>query len=355
MKQLATLVLLGSGVILTGCGVGEASVSEPQTLQAAVPVPVEVSAPMRADIFATYEATASIASDADAPVVARAAGQIVELLVEEGDMVTEGQLLARLDGDRLRLEMLAAKANLERAQKEYKRNIDLHERGLVSASMFEGLKYDLEALQASYELARLNYGYSNIRATISGVVSSRDIKPGENLSIGQVAFRITETSELIAYLQIPQAELPKFKAGHTATVEVASMPGIRFEASIARISPTIDVRNGTFRATAIIDNAAGNLAPGMFGRFTIAYEKHTNALVIPSNALLDEDSEKTVYVVTNGTVDRRIVETGIETDGRVEILNGLDDAEQIVVVGHSGLRDGAKVLASTADLDSFAG
>lgn len=355
MKKLATLILIGSGAILTGCGVGEASVSEPEPLQAAVPVPVEVSAPIRADIFATYEATASIASDADAPVVARAAGQVVELLVEEGDIVTEGQVLARLDGDRLRLEMLAAKANLERAKKEYKRNTDLHERGLVSASMFEGLKYDLEALQASYELARLNYGYSNIRATISGVVSSRDIKPGENLVLGQVAFRITDTSELIAYLQIPQAELPKFEAGHTATVEVASLPGVRIDATIARISPTIDVRNGTFRATAVIDNTEGSLAPGMFGRFTIAYEKHTDALVIPSHALINEDSEKAVYVVSNGEVDRRIVETGIETDGRVEILDGLGENEQIVVVGHSGLRDGAKVLASTTDLDSFAG
>lgn len=355
MRRLATFFLIGSSFILSGCDVGEASVSDPNALQAAVPVPVEVSVPMRADIFATYKATASIASDADAPVVARVGGQVVELLVEEGDRVSEGQVLARLDGDRLRLQMLAAKANLERAQKEYVRNADLHERGLVSASMFEGLKYDLEALQASYELARLNHGYSNIRATISGVVSSRDIKPGENLSIGQVAFRITDNTELVAYLQIPQTELPKFTAGHSATIEVASMPGIRFDATIARISPTIDVRNGTFRATAIIDNTHGNLAPGMFGRFTIAYEKHSNALIIPSHALIDEDAEKTVYVVRNGAVDRRVVEIGIETDGRVEILDGLGDDEQIVVVGHSGLRDGAKVLASTADLDSFAG
>ncbi|MEL7185326.1 MAG: efflux RND transporter periplasmic adaptor subunit [Pseudomonadota bacterium] len=355
MRQLATLLLIGGSSVLSGCDVGEASVSDPAALHAAIPVPVEVSVPMRADIFATYMATASITSDADAPVVAKVGGQVVELLVEEGDLVAEGQLLARLDGDRLRLEMLAAKANLERAQREYVRNADLHERGLVSASMFEGLKYDLEALQASYELARLNYGYSNIRATISGVVSSRDIKPGENLSIGQVAFRITDNTELVAYLQIPQAELPKFTAGHAATVEVASMPGVRFDATIARISPTINTRSGTFRATAIINNNHGNLAPGMFGRFMIAYEEHADALVIPSHALIDEDSEKTVYVVNNGAVDRRVVETGIESDGRVEILDGLAEGEQIVVVGHSGLRDGAKVLASSADLDSFAG
>jgi len=357
-KQIPAIffaIALSSSTLISGCGVGEASVADADVLSAATPVPVETATPFRSDIYATYDASASIASDADAPVIARVAGDVIELLVEEGDRVEAGQVLARLDGERLRLEVLAAKANLERAKKEYTRNMDLHERGLVSSSMYEGLQFDLESLEATYGLKRLNYNYSNIRATISGVVSSREIKPGQNLAIGQVAFRITETKELVAYLQIPQAELAKFNAGHTATVTVASMPGTDFDATIVRISPTIDVRNGTFRATAIIDNAGGNLAPGMFGRFTIAYEKHANALVIPANALLDEDEETTVYVVQNGEVVRRNVEIGIEEGGRVEILDGLLDEDEIVVVGHSGLRDGSKVLASVTDLDRFAG
>jgi len=351
---LITITLLNTALI-SGCGTGEASVPDASAIQAATPVPVETATPFRSDIHATYAASASITSDADAPVTARVAGEVVELLVEEGDSVKAGQVLARLDGERLRLEMLSAKANLERAQRDYKRNTDLHERGLVSSAMFEGLQYDLESLKATYDLKRLNYDYSKIRATISGVVSSREIKPGENLAVGQVAFRITETSELVAYLQIPQAELAKFTAGDQARVEVASMPSSDFAATIVRISPTIDARNGTFRATAIIDNADGNLAPGMFGRFTISYEKHSDALVIPANALLDEDDETTVYVVENDSVVRRAVDIGIEQDGRVEILNGLRDDDQIVVVGHSGLRDGSKVLASISNLDRFAG
>jgi multidrug efflux pump subunit AcrA (membrane-fusion protein) len=93
----------------------------------------------------------------------------------------------------------------------------------------------------------------------------------------------------------------------------------------------------------------------MFGRFTIAYEKHANALTIPANALLDEDAESTVYVVQNGEVVRRTVETGFEENGRIEILSGLQDEDQIVVIGHSGLRDGSKVLASVFELDGFTG
>ncbi len=352
---IIVILALASATALSGCGVGQASLADDEAVEAATPVPVEVANPFRADIYATYHATATISSDADAPVVARVAGEIVELLVEEGDRVAEGQVLARLDGERLRLEMLAAKANLRQAQTEYERNVDLHARGLISASMFDNLQYDLEALEATYELKRLNYEYSRIRAPISGIVASRDVKPGQHMAINDVAFRITDTSELVAYLQIPQAELAKFSAGHSASIEVASMPGVDHPATIVRISPTIDTRNGTFRATAIIDNAAGDLAPGMFGSFTIAYEQHEDALVIPLAAVLDEDDETMVYVVNDDEVARRQIETGIESDGRVEILGGLDENDVVVVVGHSGRRNGSKVLASNNGTDSFTG
>jgi len=354
-KTVLSVLAFAALSSMSGCGTGEASVADQEVIDATTPIPVETASPYRSDIYATYEATAAITTDADAPVIARASGELVELLVEEGDVVDAGQILARLDGRRLRLEMLAAKAELARASREYDRNIDLHDRGLISASMFEGLEYDVAALKASYELKQLNYDYSNIRATISGVVSARQIKPGQNVKLGDVAFRITETSELLAYLQIPQSQMPKFHAGHRATVQVAAMPSVDFEASIIRISPTIDTRNGTFRATALIDNKNGKLAPGMLGRFTIAYEMHANALTIPAAALLDDAEQASVYVVNDGEVLRRIVETGIETDGKIEILDGLSENERVVVVGQNSLRDGSRVLATSKLTDSFSG
>jgi membrane fusion protein, multidrug efflux system len=353
-SKIAVLALAGIAA-LPGCGTGEASVADQAELRAATPVPVEVTLPVRADIFATYYATSTIESDADAPVLARVSGEVVEILVEEGDVVKAGQVLARLDGQRLRLEMLAAKADLDRVSGELNRYDDLHSRGLVSATMYDGLKFDVDALRAAYELAMLNYDYSHVRATISGVVSSRDVKLGQAVEANSVAFRITDTSELVAYLQIPQSELAKFSSGHSANLQVDSMPDVEFDATIARISPTIDTSNGTFRATAIIGNDAGNLVPGMFARFAIAYEKHENALLVPSIAVVEEDDEASVYVVADGAVARRIVETGISSGSQVEILGGLEEDEEIVVIGHSGLRDGSKVLASNRTLESFTG
>ena len=293
-RLLIATIVLSSITLLQACGVGEASNSSAAETQAAMPVPVEVANPVRKDLYATYHATTTIASDLDAPVIARVQGEVVELLVEEGDYVVQGQALARLDGERLRLEMLAAKANLNQARKELDRYTDLAKRGLISESMFDGLKYDVVALQATYELKKLNYNYCKIRAPISGVVSSRDIKLGQNIAADNVAFRITDTSELVAYLQIPQAELAKFTAGHRASLRVDSMPETDFAATIVRISPTIDTRNGTFRATALVDNHDGYLVPGMFARFDVSYEKHENVLTVPADAIVEEDDEMTV-------------------------------------------------------------
>ena len=332
--------------ILTACGVGEAKIAAADEQAIVTPLPVEISSPVKADIFATYHTTTTITSDAEAPVLARVSGEVVEIFVEEGDQVYQGQILARLDGDRLRLQMLQAAANLDKVSKEYERFVRLHAKGLVSASASEGLRFDMDALAAVYKLQRLDYEYTKIRAPISGVVSARDVKIGQHVDVSDATFKITDTSNLVAYLRIPQTELEKFSAGHHVNVKVDAMPELSFDATIMRISPTIDVRNGTFRATATIDNQDGLLAPGMFGRFDIAYEQHVDALVIPAAALVKEDNETVVYVVENGAAVRRAIHTGIRSGDNIEVLSGLDEHEMIVVTGQGGLRDGSRVFAS---------
>ena len=103
MKR-STHILITAAVAahLAGCGTGEASVASQQEIEDAIPVPVEVAMTEVVDLYATYRASATLASDLDAPVLARVPGEVVEILVEEGQSVSEGQILARLDGERLR-------------------------------------------------------------------------------------------------------------------------------------------------------------------------------------------------------------------------------------------------------------
>jgi len=352
MRASTTALIALLSTALSACGVGEAKVTE--TVMAA-PLPVEISQPERADIYATYHTTGTLSSDSDAPIMARVGGEVVEIFVEEGDIVERGQVLAKLDGERLRFEMKQAEAEYKRVTSEYERLIDLHERGLVSAAMYDGLQFDMHALKAAYELKRLNYQYTFIRAPISGVISSRDIKLGRQLTANDPTFRITDTDRLVAYLKVPQTELSKFESGLAMKLSVDAMPEIMYAAIVERISPTIDVTNGTFRATAYIDNSNHELAPGMFARFQVAYEKHEDALVVPSEAVIQEDNLAFVYVVTNGEAERRAVRTGIQSDDVVEILDGLSSDDLVVTTGLSGLKDGSQVLASNIPADRVSG
>ena len=346
---IGTVATAAGALGLVGCNTGQARTPVDVAPAASTPLPVEVVLPRIREIHATYHTTTTLTSDGDAPVLARVDGEVVEILVEEGDLVGEGQLLARLDGDRLRFEMNAARANFEKTSREYERFLNLHARGLVSSAALDEMKYSLEALRANYELKKLDYEYTGIRAPIAGVVSSRDIKLGQHLNVNDPAFRVTDTGNLVAHLKIPQSELSKISAGDRATIRVDAVTDRSFEATIARVSPTIDTKNGTFRATAYIDNAAGLLAPGMFGRFDIAYEKRENAITVPVEAVVEEDNQHVVYVVNDGEAVRQIIAIGIEDNGVVEILSGVSEFDQVVVTGQGSLRNGSRVLASIPD------
>jgi len=319
-----------------------------------IAVPVEVSYPERADIYATFDATAHLAAEFEADVVAKVGGEVVEIHVEEGDAITAGQVLARLDGERLRLEMLSARAALEKAERVYERNVDLEARGLISRSMFDGMQFELEALKAQYELAALQYDQATIRSPIDGIVTMRAVKRGQQLQAGTTTFRITDTTELRAELKIPQAELGKFRSGQSAAVSVDSMQ-TRFPAEVLRLSPTIDRANGTLRVTLSIDNQSGRLAPGMFARFSVAYEKHESTLTVPERAIVSEDEQPAVYLLKDETVVRQNVTIGIRDGQRVEIIDGVDDGDIVVVDGQRSIKDGSRVLARNSSDNRYTG
>lgn len=346
-NRILVALLAGAAVLaLPGCQQGEASVVEDAASPPPAPLPVELALPSTQDMEAAYDATAPLSADREALIPARAAGEVVEILVEEGQRVVAGQTLARLDGELARLEMLKAQADFERARREHERSRRLRERGLVSAAAHETQQYVLAALEATYELKRLAHQHTTIRATIPGVVAERYVKVGYRVEQGAPAFRVTDTSRLVAELKIPQRALGTIGTGQDALITVDALPGSSFIAAVDRISPTIDADTGSFRATIYIDNRDGRLAPGMFGRVSIAYEKHAGARVVPTRALIREDEEVVLYVVRDGVALRRPVQVGIENAGMTEILEGLAADEPVVVTGQGGLRDGSEVLAS---------
>jgi membrane fusion protein, multidrug efflux system len=335
--------ILLAALLLVGCGGGTPdapAATEPKETPA---VPVEVVGLERGDVVALYAGTASLETERDALVVAKVGGQVVEILVEEGDRVKQGQVLARLDGDRLRLEMERALANLSKLEQEYNRSMQLFERGLVSSGAFEDLKFELDALRAIYRLAQLEHGYTQIRAPISGVVSQRHIRLGNTISVNEPAFQVTELDPLIAYIHIPEREFRRLEPGQSAELNLDAIPGQRFRSQVKRISPIVDPATGTFKVTMEVPDQGGRLKPGMFGRFSIVWDTRRDVLLVPRVAIVDDDVSDSVFVVTDGKAERRAVRTGYTRGAQVEIVDGLNGDEEIVVIGQAGLRDGARV------------
>mgnify|MGYP001827290935 FL=1 len=335
---------LACALILGACAQDEGPDSEStETEEEIIAVPVEVGLPTRGDIFAVYSGTAPIEAFAEADVIAKVAGEVREILVEEGDNVRKGQVLARLDGDRLRLELSQSEANLNKLQRDYERNVDLKEKGLISTGDFDKIRYEMEALEASYNLARLELDYTQIRAPIDGVVSNRYVRLGNTVSVNDPVFEVTSLDPLVAYLHVPEREYRNIREGQIVGIDIDALAGQRIVAAVTRVSPVVDPNTGTFKITIEISDEQRRIKPGMFGRISIVYDQHVNVLQVPRSAILEDDGETSVFVVEDDKAMRRQVVTGYSNAGKIEVVEGLTDDDQVITVGQIGLKDEALV------------
>lgn len=344
---LITLMAIAASA-LGGCaqdGIAgdQASPGKDGNTAAETAIPVEVVSPVRGEMLAMYNGTATLEAEADAEVVAKVGGEVRRIYVEEGDRVKAGQVLAQLDDRQLRLQAAQTRAALAKTERDFNRQVELHEKGLVSAGAFESLKYDLDNQRAADDLAALNLSYSEIRAPFAGTVTMRHIKMGQEIAVATKLFRVTETTPLKASVFIPERELARLQIGQTATIAVDALAGRTFPAIVKLVSPTVDAATATFKVTLEVHDPQGNLKPGMFSRVAIVFERRSDTLTIPRIALLDTDGSANVFVVTGGKAEQRAIKTGLASSGKVEVIDGLTGTEQVVVVGQNGLKDGNPV------------
>jgi len=336
--------------LLGACQQGD-QVEEGEDEEETPAIPVETTTPIRGDIDATYTGTAPIEAFSEATVIAKVEGEVRQILVEEGDTVVKNQVLARLDGDRLRLEMNESQARLRKMQRDFERNQELTETGLISEGDFEKIKFDLEALQAAYNLANLELDYTQIRAPIDGVVSERFIKIGNTIKAGDPIFHVTSLSPLVAYLHVPEREYRQIAAGQPAGIRIDALGGDPILAYVTRVSPIVDPATGTFKITIEIGNEHKRIKPGMFGRMAITYDRHENALQIPRSAIIESATATSVLVEEEGIAIRKAVQTGYSFNGMIEITSGLDDGENVITVGQVGLKNDSRVNVINRPVD----
>ena len=341
-RPVLAVILLSAAALLAGCkGGGDAQAKEGED-KGPDAIPVEVERVARRAIAASYANTATLEPRAESQVVAKTSGVALEVMVEEGQTVRAGQPLVRLDADRARLQAAQSAAQLRKLEANYARARQLEAQQMVSANDLDQLRFDLENARAVNRLADLELSYTTVVAPISGVIASRDIKPGNFVQINSPIFRIVDSSRLEATLNVPEREIAKLKPGQGVELTADALPGKRFAGTVDRVSPVVDTGTGTFRVVAAFAGD-GELQPGMFSRLSINYDQRADALVVPRAALLEDGGEPALYVVRDGTASRVGVELGYADGGWIEVREGVKQGDAVVVAGKAALREGSAV------------
>ena len=342
VRPVLAIVLLSAAALLAGCkGGGDAQAKEGED-KGPEAIPVEVERVARRAIAASYANTATLEPRAESQVVAKTSGVALEVMAEEGQTVRAGQPLVRLDADRARLQAAQSGAQLRKLEANYARARQLEAQQMVSANDLDQLRFDVENARAVNRLADLELSYTTVVAPISGVIASRDIKPGNFVQINSPIFRIVDSSRLEATLNVPEREIAKLKPGQGVELTADALPGKRFAGTVDRVSPVVDTGTGTFRVVAAFAGD-GELQPGMFTRLSINYDQRADALVIPRVALLEDGGEPALYVVRDGTASRVVVKLGYADGGWIEVREGLKEGDAVVIAGKAALREGSAV------------
>ncbi|KKO45333.1 RND transporter [Arsukibacterium ikkense] len=339
MKKLALVVaMVGVAIFLTGCNQAKSSTNT-DTAEV-IAIPVEAALARHGEISSSYHTNTTLAARAETDVISKSSGIVQQVLVEEGDYVLAGQLLAVLENERQRFMLAKEQAELSRLDSELQRMAEMYQRKLISADVYEKLRWQHDAVKASVDLAELSVRETEIRAPIAGIVARRYVKTGQLISqmAPQSLYHLVANAELEAVVHIPEQQLAQAKAGQAAILRFAGM--LPVQANVSRISPVVDAQSGTVRTTLIIDNSKGELRPGMFAQVELKFDVKPEALLLPKRAIVTIDNQHSVFVVdTEGKVSRKPVHLGYSSDTTVEIMEGVAEGEQVVIAGQGALKE----------------
>lgn len=350
MRRIAPVLclLLFLSPLAAGCGADESNAQSQSGGRGNAgrpeqpPVPVAVEPAVRGSISSTYTATATLRVEAEAEVLARVSGVVQRLRAEEGDDVRDGAPLLQIENDEYRLRVKQAEARTANLRARFERMQGMADKSLVSQEEFDTAEADLASAEADEELARLELGYTTVRAPFTGRVVERLVDPGQNVSVGTPLFRIADFVPLLAEVHVPSKEFRRLQTEQRVRLALDS-DDTDLQGRITRVSPVIDPSSGTIKVTIEIDEYPETTRPGDFAEVHIVTEMREDRVLVPRVAVVSEKGEEIVYVEKDGSAERRVVETGFTDDVHVEIVVGVEAGEAVVVKGQRSLRHGQPV------------
>jgi membrane fusion protein (multidrug efflux system) len=311
-------------------------------------VPVEIGKIEIATVDEEVQALGTLAADESVVIAPEIAGRVVALGFKEGDRVSKGQALVKLDTAILDAELKQAEADLRLARDNYDRNRSLVARGAGTQVALEQATAQLASSEARVQLATSRRALATIASPFTGVVGLRSVGVGDYVSVGKELITLTSIDPIKVDFRVPEIYLTRVRVGQTIQVKVDALPDSAFTGEIFAIDPVVDINGRAIRLRARIPNGDLVLKPGLFARISIIVDQREGAMIVPETAVVPDGTGKMVFVVEDGKAKRMPVELGKRLPGKVEIVKGLTPAMQIVTTGQMRLRDGAVVAVKAS-------
>ncbi|MCK4776268.1 MAG: efflux RND transporter periplasmic adaptor subunit [Candidatus Krumholzibacteria bacterium] len=304
------------------------------------PVPIEVALVNPRRISAYYYTTATLEPERKVDVLAKTAGEVSKLHVEEGALVKQGDLLCELEDSELKISLDEARINMEQQEREFARIESMHDESLISDKEYSDAKYQYELAKNRHAAAAVRYGYTKVKAPFGGVVTLRYIELGQNLNVASQVFQLVDPDPLLIRTYLPENEIAEIEVGQKVSVEPDSDPDNPFYGKIIRIAPDVDDRTGTVKVTA---ETHAKALPGSFARVKIITDTRQAKLTIPRRGIVADAGELYVFVAEGDTVRKSPIQIGYQDEDYAEVLHGVENGDSVVVVGVGGLRTGTKI------------
>lgn len=318
---------------------------------------------LQESIELALDAVANVESLDVVDVVPERAEPVLEILVEEGQQVTQGQELARMRDRIAKLEVRNAEVRvteaeneLTRATRDYERNKQLAEQSdgasLLSDRDLEtseqamlAAETALESAKVALDQAQLEVDRCTLTAPIDGTVTARDISVGDQAVMGQRAFEITDLQNPRVVFYRPQSELAALRVGQRLSATTEAYPDHPIDGTIERIAPVVDQESGTIKVTALLTPPEGAPLPtGLLVRLRLVLDEHPDATLVPKRALIYAEDRIHAFVVRDGIAVEIEIEPGFENPTHLEHLgDGLQAGDAVVTIGQDRLEDGEAV------------
>jgi RND family efflux transporter MFP subunit len=353
---VAFMILQGQQQTVSSPDVGD----KPSAASAGVQS-VQVLKLQRRDISRTLTLPANISPWYQATLYGKVSGYVKWIGVDKGDVVKKGQLLAVMDAPEIEDQYKQAQSDYEIKQVTYERylNVWRENHDIIAKQDVDVAKAAAQSAKHLRDSRKTLLDYTNVYAPFGGVITARFADPGALIqaatgSATQAAplFTIMDMETVRVYVNVPQEAAEWAKPGVPATLALRESGTEPVEASITRTTEALDPVTRTLLVEIDVPNKDRHLQPGMFINASLHLERHPNALALPPAAIVPAKGGKEtgVFVVSNNRAKLTTVKTGIDDGVWLEILDGLNGEEDVVVVGKSGLTDGQRVQAAPYNL-----